>query len=76
MLLTGIISTLLIGFRLNRQFLSRLEPIKMAGIADKMVGVIEFLSGQNTITEKNIEATLKVSSLSLKHSNDYKRFPL
>jgi hypothetical protein len=31
-----------------------------SGIADKMGGVIEFLSGQQKITESNIEATLKV----------------
>ena len=33
----------------------------LTGIAEKMTGVVEFLSGQTKITEANIESTLKVS---------------
>jgi hypothetical protein len=31
------------------------------GIAEKLGGVLEFLSGQQKITESNIESTLKVT---------------
>jgi signal recognition particle GTPase len=31
----------------------------LGGIAEKMTGIVEFISGQSTITESNIEDTLK-----------------
>lgn len=42
---------------------TRLSPISMVftGIADKMSSVMEFISGQQKISEANIEDTLKVS---------------
>ena len=41
---------------------TRLAPISMVftGIADKMSSVMEFISGQQKISEANIEDTLKV----------------
>jgi signal recognition particle subunit SRP54 len=31
----------------------------LGGIAEKMMGIVELISGQSTITENNIEDTLK-----------------
>ena len=39
---------------------SRTVTKALGGIAEKMGGIVELLSGQSTITESNIEDTLKV----------------
>lgn len=46
---------------------TRLAPISMVftGIADKMSSVMEFISGQQKISEANIEDTLKVYKYSV-----------
>jgi hypothetical protein len=45
----------------NIKIRQNLVSLEMAnGIASKLGSVIEFLSGQQKITETNIEATLKV----------------
>ena len=34
--------------------------MQLGGLAEKLGGIVEFISGQSTITENNIEDTLKV----------------
>ncbi len=47
-------------YKLDRRYDLSIN-MALTGIADKMSGVLEFLSGQQKITENNIEDTLKVS---------------
>ena len=51
-----------IPFKINRPVRSRVVGLNMVfgSIAEKLGKVVEFVSGQGTITERNIEDTLKV----------------
>jgi hypothetical protein len=43
----------------------KVQPLQMVfgGVAEKLGSLVELVAGQSTITEKNIESTLKVSSV-------------
>jgi hypothetical protein len=44
----------------HRRIITRLQPLQNT-LAEKLGGIVEFISGQTSITESNIEVTLKVS---------------
>lgn len=37
----------------------QIPPLQMSSLAEKFGGLVEFISGQSTVTEANVEATLK-----------------